>query len=395
MKNGFIKKTALVYYGYSYNPEVNNLELKNLHSHMNKLEWAIMNDMRSLNEFECFFFSGSINTPSKNTRLNDLKPSMIYFLAKFRKPILRDLSIMVYTTMSIFKLLRKHDVVCIVINNHHHYQLPILIANIFSKRIKQINFLVDYPHSFIFEKKRLMHFIEDSLSEAFFSSHKSYIFLGKPYNHESLFPNMSNYINYQYPIIKDYLKPYNGSFIPNLSNKLIISYIGALEDYYCIDFLIELAQYLPHPFEIVVYGRGNKQKEIIKASSVIERLHYRGYLNEQELIVNTAGSFAFLLFTCGRVHNYQVPSKLFNYLPYKKPIITNGISTIGNRYLSKLFPIEEFSVTSVINRLIQMKDDNVYYMQLIKSLSELEKLLLVEEDENKVKLSNLIDKVLY
>lgn len=387
----------LVYFGYPYSTENQNKNKNNkyIHNHMNRLEQSLILSLRTLNKHPLVIFSASSVAQNNISKVDSDTNIGLIQLTKVKIPVLKDFIILIKMLKFIFHYTLRYRIIFIVINNHYHYQLPLLFLSLIRFKFSQINFLIDYPHVLVFKKFRLKKILEDLVSFYSFKRHRYYLFLAEPTNISMLFMNKVHHEVFQYPIEEAMRDNHHLIDYKNFLNSKRIIYVGALEKYYCVDFIIKLSRELVDNFIIEVYGRGSFLDYIIQEAATNKRLKYMGYIDENLIPDAVKGSFALLLFTCHNIHNYQVPSKLFQYLGYCTPIITNGFNSLESEYIKLLNPLENLSIDEVNNFIFKLSHSELVYRKVMNDLEKLTKIFIKEQDNNKVRIKKLIDKVKY
>lgn len=385
-----VKNKIILYLGY-YLPEEKYVDDDSLlQNHANRLEKSIIDNLRFNNLNEVIIMSGALEyIKSTQHYVKDYFIKKKNTITNSKLPYVRDVIIIFRVLVRILKLKKRNEIVFMTYNNHFHFQIPILVSNLIGKSCSQINILIDFPNLLTNRELRLKRLLEDLFSIRFYNKHKYYVFLSKPINLDYFFKFNPNYICYQYPIYETKQKS-DESVIRIQQPLKKILYIGAFENYYCIDFIIELAKILPVDMIIEVYGRGAKEANLIKSSMIYPNLVFMGFKEKQFIANQSKDAFAFLLFTCNEMHNFQIPSKLFLYMAFKKPIITNGIRSLDSTYNDYLNPIKNLNKEKVLESLIELSNSQEKYSKYCNDIVTLENIFKQDQISNLLKLNNLI-----
>lgn len=383
------QKKFIVYLGYYFFEDVQGYNNNSTLNHANRLEKSIIDDLNKMFHNYLLVLSGSIL--SNNIReINKYDfPFEIEFLTKSSLPYLRDIIIMFRVFKRILTLKKDYELILLTYNNHYHFQIPIYLSNLIGKLSPQINALIDFPNVVTRKKIRLKRFFEDIFSMIIYNRHKYYLFLSKPDEFNKRFKIQTKNINYQYPLYDGIINLSHPKIVAEQIIKRII-YIGALEDYYCSNLIIDLARTISNDMVIEVYGRGENAEIFKKESLINPRLIFGGFKSMEFIVDQARDAFAFLLFTCEEIHRYQIPSKLFLYLAFKRPILTNGIKILDPLLNEYLNPIIESTSDKILEVLVNISKQSELYDKYCYDLSQLESLLKSFQNKNSEALFNLL-----
>jgi len=384
------KKIFVIYMGYYYLEDVEIYKNSFFLNHANRLEKSIIDDLKKIFHNNLLVLSGSIL--SKETKKITIKDEFLFemeFLTKSSLPYLRDFVIMFRIFKRILKLKKDYEIILLTYNNHYHFQIPIFLSNLIGKSSPQINALIDFPNIVTRKKIRFKRFFEDIFSMITYHRHKYYLFLSTPDDFISRLKIQVKHINYQYPLYDLDLKQLSYKKLVDQEIKRII-YIGALEDYYCSNLIIDLARTVSDDMRIEVYGRGKNAEVFRKASLINPKLIFGGFKSMDFIVEQAKDAFAFLLFTCEEIHRYQVPSKLFLYLSFNRPIMTNGIKILDPLLNEYLNPILEFRSDKILDVLVNLGEQSQLYNKYCNDLLQLESLLKSFQNKNSEALLNLL-----
>lgn len=138
------------------------------------------------------------------------------------------------------------------------------------------------------------------------------------------------------------------------TNDIIVTYLGSLSKSYRSIDIVKAVQLLNHPnVKVLLIGKGDdfsNIKNYVHNNQLQHEIKFLGYVSEEDISVYFSMTDVFILPMNDTIQDWaRCPSKLYMYLPYRKPIVTAKIG-------------EPYEV---------LKDAGIYYQPgSIKSLAE-------------------------
>lgn len=117
-------------------------------------------------------------------------------------------------------------------------------------------------------------------------------------------------------------------------NDIYVTYLGSLSKAYRSMDIVKACQKIDDlPVKILLLGRGDDFfhiKQYVSDNLLQDKVWMPGYVNEEEIAIYFSMTDVFVLPMNDTIQDWaRCPSKLYMYLPYKKPIIT---SKVGEPY---------------------------------------------------------------
>ena len=198
-----------------------------------------------------------------------------------------------------------------------------------------------------------------------------------------LIKNFDSFVVLSPGLIKYYdLNPESCTIIPGFYNfnnvayefkyssdtKFIISYAGSLSDKYGLPILDKLAGITNDSnFIVKVAGKvsENQKKNYpnIKFVCFLNGKNYTTFMNQSHLFINPRNPLD--LFT-----NYSFPSKMFEYVSFKRPILSSDLSSIPKDFKDKIVTFENYNAEEIFNKILLIRDNYEYYSKQAIKLSE-------------------------
>lgn len=181
----------------------------------------------------------------------------------------------------------------------------------------------------------------------------------------------------------------------NVKNKIFV-YAGKMESYGGIERIINSIENMPSELDDITfefYGKGSSRK-LIELSNRDERVKLKGFVSELDLEKAFQKATAFLSPLDLSIEDNRMvfPSKIMNYLRYKKPIIASKSAGIGKEYEGVLFFVSENGSDSWGNMILKIAS---YEESDFKIVAEKSRVLLQQKTwDNQVgKLLDFINKI--
>jgi glycosyltransferase involved in cell wall biosynthesis len=145
-------------------------------------------------------------------------------------------------------------------------------------------------------------------------------------------------------------------------NKKIIMYAGKLNEQYGIDTLLEAFNSIKEEYELWLCGNGDMNDRIIEAAKKDTRIKYHGYVSRNQLfeMEKQIKAYANPRKNIGVYTKYSFPSKTIEYLASGKPIIMYKLDGMPDEYDDYVFYVEDNSVASLKNKIIQVCEMDNY-----------------------------------
>lgn len=148
-------------------------------------------------------------------------------------------------------------------------------------------------------------------------------------------------------------------------------YLGSLDENYGVFTMIkafELLHMERKDCQLILLGKGaayNKVCQYVKENMINEYIHVQGFVPEEEISAYFTLADAFISPMNDTIQDWaRCPSKLYMYLPFKKPIIT---CQIGEPYLilkDKGFYYIPGSFESLKNTIVDLIDSETSYLDI-------------------------------
>lgn len=152
-----------------------------------------------------------------------------------------------------------------------------------------------------------------------------------------------------------------------IHNKKVICYMGTLvKNYGILDILNAIKQLSNErkDFIFIVIGGGRHKEQmldLIKQNQIEEFVYVAGFVSEEELNTYFSLTDVFLAPLYDTVQDWaRCPSKMYMYLPFKKPIVTSKIGEAVTLFSDNGFycdPVNPNSMSSTINDALSI-DEN-------------------------------------
>jgi glycosyltransferase involved in cell wall biosynthesis len=281
----------------------------------------------------------------------------------------------------------------IITYNHNFLTKAILIIYEKTKSINIIStqLLMDYPAPLVYRiyQTKIRNYVKGLFDLIHFTRYNNFIGLSE-YYHPIL--NGKNYQSVRFPYFD--LK-YNSNNVSN--NKIInIGYFGSLEAYNGIYQLLELSRLLENNCNIHIFGRGSLESKITIESRKSNNIHFHGFIGESELLFKTMSKMDLLIFLSGnlKLHKFQFPSKIYDYLASGIPTIINNIGSIDNRTSHYLIKIIKNDLELIIQTIYMFRDLDSYRKDKIRLANKGKKYMELVSSSNTLKreISNIIIK---
>ncbi|WP_027128194.1 glycosyltransferase family 4 protein [Fusobacterium perfoetens] len=197
--------------------------------------------------------------------------------------------------------------------------------------------------------------------------------------------------------IDDYILDYFESKALNLTKKekYKILYAGNLGIAQDIKILIELAKYRKD-IEIILIGKGSQEKEIKSKMKNVNNITLTSSVPRNELLkIYEESDILFVQLKNIKMFEKTIPSKIFEYLASKKPIIF-GLEGVARNILENEFSQQYYFESNNIEKLNKVLDKVIYDIENNSYIKpDTDKLRKKYSRKNlSIKYANLIEKVI-
>lgn len=310
-----------------------------------------------------------INFLSSLSRLNDSIQINEYRISdKIIKSIFRNLKFTIFFS-SLFETIKISIFICkeyfskeskifIFYNNSYLYAIPLFLKSFAIKKASFVCLVADAPQYFINEKLGLKSNLIQKLE--FISYKKFDMFFTMVKDNVSDICPSKPFTQFNFGYNKKILNFFDNFPINNTHNNSInIVYAGALENYYGIKILYDVAKALPLNYHLEIYGRGSLSDEILYMSSKISNLFFYGDVSDDELIhAYSKSNILLLLIATPILHKYNYPTKIIDYLSTYRPIISNGFPSMSKE-LKSLLNIVELDYLAIVKSILSLSNSHI------------------------------------
>jgi glycosyltransferase involved in cell wall biosynthesis len=153
-----------------------------------------------------------------------------------------------------------------------------------------------------------------------------------------------------------------------LEEKFVIMYSGNLGKTHPVEILLEIAFELNHEsVEVFVIGEGEKKKALISAAEKrdITNIHFLPYQDVAYFPISLAASDLSVVTLSNEAAQLSVPSKIFNIMSVKAPILAIGGSESELAYLLKTHEngadFNESQMVEILKFVRKLMNDKCFY----------------------------------
>lgn len=235
------------------------------------------------------------------------------------------------------------------------------------KNFKDLIWIADYRDEWttrpIFNaKSKLLFFLNKGFEKKWLSNVEFFTYVNQEYIHR-----IENFINKMgYVIENGFNKPLDLEKVEQDFKSLTFTFLGTLYPHQEISSTSNLIESFHHQnpqisihFNFIGVTLENNQLERVKSEfSWCNNVHFSGRLDASELIPIISKTDIFLMFT---IHNMNgiIPTKVYDYLPYKKPIL--------------FYPNDQGNISELLNQTglgMMAEDSSLLISQLEKFILE-------------------------
>lgn len=137
-----------------------------------------------------------------------------------------------------------------------------------------------------------------------------------------------------------------------------VVYAGGLSSSYGVDTLVDAILSIPDDINVIlkIYGRGDQEYLIRRASEVSGRIVYGGFIAPHELLPELLS--ADLLINPRPPHtdisSQSFPSKLIEYLSTGRPVLTTRLTSIPRDLCDKFYYINQYSIDGIKSAILDV-----------------------------------------
>jgi glycosyltransferase involved in cell wall biosynthesis len=346
--------TKVIYIGY-YNPNI-------IGTGQNQTGYKIEQEIRNTLDYSSFetFYINIIPKMNTNYLKNDIHEINFERNNFFKKAS---------WAMKLFYILKKYkfssmDKLHVITYNHNPVTKSVIMIykKIYKMDVVTTQLLMDYPAPLVYKinQTKLRNYLKGLFDLVFFKRYQNFIGLSKFY-HPILKKLDYKYIRFPY---YDYIP-----FSDLASNNRIVNigYFGGLESYNGIESLIKISRHLESNCNIHIFGKGSLENKILTETIKSNRIHFHGYIDNNELLFKTMTKMNLLIFLSGnlKLHKFQFPSKIYDYLISGVPTIINDIRSIDSHTSHYLIKIVDNNIDSLIRTIYRFRDEEFYRKEKI------------------------------
>jgi len=275
-------------------------------------------------------------------------------------PILRNISILIYTFFYIIKWSLKHKEDAYIISDCLQVSLTlgIFFSNLFFKRNK-VCILTDLPDFLDFSVKKNNQLIKKlikSTTNQLIKKYDYYIVMTEDMN------QMVNQKNKPHLIIEgfvDYQMEHEENNLENKFDKKIVLYAGALYEKFGVKKLVDVFHTLSrNDAELWIYGDGELNEYIDNLGQQNTSIKFYGYV-ENKLVIESELKATILVNTRPTDEiftKYSFPSKNMEYMSTGTPLLTTKLPGLPIEYYPYVYLLEDESFDGLKKTLNDLLD---------------------------------------
>lgn len=211
-------------------------------------------------------------------------------------------------------------------------------SGIFYKILKKIDWIII---------KRQLTVIDMSVT---FTKQMYDDFFNKYINNNYVLNGIIDELNYDIKYYNDLKIKYN--------NKILIAYVGTVNEQYGIKNLINMANYLNDKYLILICGKGDMSTKLNKLNN--SNIVYLGFLESEKAkaVLNVADVLINPRESTLDYDKYCFPSKLMEYISARKKIIVFHSKAMDEKYNSVFYYFNSNNPKDMADYLIKVVNDN-------------------------------------
>lgn len=355
----------IIYFGDHVSKNLSNQKFKNPAG--NKWQKNLLTSLLNYGDVSIYSYFRPALYPKKKQIIvpnnlqineNENESKLLWFI---NIPVLRELCLFFSTIIQLIKI------------NKEYKNIKILQYNIYSP-VSLAIWILSYIYKYDYIPIILDIVLEESYKVNFFK--KIYLKFELKFQ-KILFRNLKKVIVINKFIIKDFFKDIDFLLIEggvskedikftsstkkiNENENKKIVFTGALDKVNGIDFLVRTLGKMKHEkLELIIFGLGELENFIIEEAKKDERIKYKGFKNNEDILTEQKKA-DFLIIPRKKtdlILRYTFPSKLFEYMLSKTPIICTNIPGLTKEYKDNLYIVdtedeEEFSleIKKILNK---------------------------------------------
>lgn len=276
----------------------------------------------------------------------------------------KQIVIMLSVALIILKelLTSKEKPVVMTYNAPTIYALPIMfISKVLRLKILKICLVVDIP--IMFQKKKgireFARIIENNFGLKLFKKYDGMITLVE--NTVTNFTDLDKYLVINYSPAKTISSGTNKIKLD--TNKINLTFTGAVEEYYGIKEMIHSMQYLGSEYRLNIFGSGTLD-DYVKDQSLIDKriIHHGRVAHDVSLDAQKQSDLLLLVRTDKLLNKFGLPSKIIEYLSSGTPVITNKIESVPSelyKYLNTYNEITGKSISDKVKHVLSSQEYNI------------------------------------
>lgn len=281
----------------------------------------------------------------------------------------KQIMIMLSVTLIILKelLTSKEKLAVMTYNAPTIYALPIMfISKVLRLKILKICLVVDIP--IMFQKKKgireFARILENNFGLKLFKKYDGMITLVE--NTVTNFTDLDKYLVINYSPAKTISSGTNKIKLD--TNKINLTFTGAVEEYYGIKEMIHSMKYLGSEYRLNIFGSGTLDDYVKDQSLMDERIIHHGRVAHDVSIDAQIQSDLLLLVRTDKLLNkFGLPSKVIEYLSSGTPVITNKIESVPSELYKYLNTYNEITGKSISDKVKHVLSDQEYKIRKNKA----------------------------